>query len=386
MPQPPPAAKLRARDRLEAALIGFGTGDAREAIKFGQGIENKPIADWNAANEREAASAKTALDTRNTESEIALRGSQAANQDSEAAARANPQPKEPTNDFELWARQNPQAPAGDWLKLQESVKPAPSDTTKLSPDVEAQIGPQPNRKSFQPGPEGDKVFAAQNKSWGVAAEKIINEKAAAAGQSRGAAYGRNRPVQVLDTFNGNRPVTVSAGDAEDNPQRYVTQSGGEKALPKEALIGDIRTSAQNVKKNLDVLNAKGFDRATLAAALANPDSTAGAFIQALPRGALDDRAQQFVTDLFNLREQAMAMRSVLGMGAGSEDMRRAIIQTLPGVATPGDKFGAKQIDNLLAVLDRLEKGVPNVPMTDRSSKPAGGSKILKYDQQGNPIQ
>jgi hypothetical protein len=76
MPQPPPKAKLGARGRLEAALIGFGTGDAREAIKFGQGVENKPIADWDEKNARDAAAAKTQLDARNTESEIALRGAE----------------------------------------------------------------------------------------------------------------------------------------------------------------------------------------------------------------------------------------------------------------------------------------------------------------------
>lgn len=240
------------------------------------------------------------------------------------------------------------------------VQKEPADANKLAGEIEAQVGAKPTTPQFG-GKQYPSVGAAQ-KAWGAEAEKIKNREAEAGANARGAAFGRNRPVQVLDTFNGNRPVTVSAGDAEDNPSRYVTQSGGEKALPREALINDIRVSSQNVEKNLDVLNAKGLDRAALAAALGDPNTTFQSYLQAVPRGMLDDRGQQFVSDLFNLREQAMAMRSVLGAGAGSEDMRRAILSTLPGIASPDANFARKQIRNLQQVLDRVEQGVPNVPL------------------------
>lgn len=250
------------------------------------------------------------------------------------------------------------------------LKAAPEDANKLAAEIEAQVGPKPTTPEFA-GKKYPTVAAAQL-AWGKAAEGVKNDEAAAGANARGQSYGRNRPVQVVDTWNGNRPVTVSAGEAEDNPERYATQSGAERSLPKEALINDIRTSAENVKSNLSVLDSKGLDRATLAAALANPASTAQAYMQALPRGALDDKGQQFVTDLFNLREQAMALRSVLGMGAGSEDMRNAIIATLPGVASPSSKFGTKQIDNLLKVLDRLERGIPTVPLNKEGNSTGGG--------------
>jgi len=214
------------------------------------------------------------------------------------------------------------------------------------------------RRMGKPVSPEDKAWADAYKNRKTLGQQVINVGA----DVRGKSFGRNRPMQVLDTWNGNRPVVVSAGEAEDNPQRYVTQSGGEKSLPKEALINDIRVSAENVKKNLAVLDSSGFDRVKLAAALADPNSTAQSYLQAIPRGSLDENSQQFVADLFNLREQAMAMRSVLGAGQGSEDMRRAILSTLPGVASPSQKFGAKQIDNLIAVLNRVERGVPQVPL------------------------
>jgi len=266
------------------------------------------------------------------------------------------------------------------LRAPQKQKDEGTDIGKLPAEIEAQIGQPPNPKAYTQG-LNDPKYKSDLAAWGKKAMALKNAETASSGESRAAAYGRNRPVQVLDTWNGNRPVTVSAADAEDNPDRYVTQSGGEKSLPKEALLNDIRTSAENVRSNLDVLNRSGFDRAKLAASLADPDSTSKEFLQSIPRGQLDDKAQQFVTDLFNLREQAMAMRSVLGAGAGSEDMRRAILSTLPGVATPSSSFGEKQVNNLLAVLNRLERGIPNVPLRDQAGTGANQQPVPthRYD-------
>jgi hypothetical protein len=148
----------------------------------------------------------------------------------------------------------------------------------------------------------------------------------------------------------------------DNPQAVQTTPGATvQAMGRQALISDIRRAATNVRGNLKVLDSNLFDRAKLGAALADPNSTAGQFLQAFPRAAEDEKTQQFVSDLYSLREQAMAMRSVLGAGQGSEDLRRAILQTLPGVGSPSSGFGEKQINNLMQALDTLEKGVPKAP-------------------------
>jgi hypothetical protein len=264
------------------------------------------------------------------------------------------------------------------------LKAAPEDANKLAGEIEAQAGPKPTTPEYN-GKTYPSVQAAQA-AWGKEAERIKNEEAASAAGARGGAYGRNRPVQVVDTWNGNRPVTVSAADAEDNPERYLTAGGAEKALPREALINDIRVSAETVGKNLDVLNAKGVDRATLAAALADPNSTAQAYMQGLPRGALDDKAQTFVSDLFNLREQAMALRQVLGAGAGSEDMRHAILATLPSIASPNAKFAQHQIDNLISVLNRVERGIPKVPLNPERAAPGGATGGFANWDAAHPVK
>lgn len=253
------------------------------------------------------------------------------------------------------------------------LKAAPEDANKLAGEIEAQVGPKPTTAEY-----GGKKYASVSeaqKAWGKEAERVKNEESAAGANARGASFGRNRPVEVIDTWNGNRPVRVSAAEAEDNPERYLTQSGATQALPGTALINDIRTVARNVQQNLGILDEKGFDRAKLAAALANPTTTFQAYLQGLPRGALGDKEQQFVSDLFNLREQAMSIRAIMKGGTGAEDTRSAILNTLPGISSGSKGFGQKQITNLLNLLDRMERGIPAVPLRggpNDQGPPVGG--------------
>ncbi len=183
--------------------------------------------------------------------------------------------------------------------------------------------------------------------------------------------------------------TVTGDDlpqfVKDNPQAVQTTPGATvQAMGRQALISDIRRAANNVRGNLTVLDSGLFDRAALGAALADPNSTVGQFLQSFPRAAEDDKTQQFVSDLYSLREQAMAMRSVLGAGQGSEDLRRAILQTLPGVGSPSSGFGEKQINNLIQALDTLEKGVPKAPQRGggQPPPPKKGDKVDGYTFNG----
>jgi hypothetical protein len=223
--------------------------------------------------------------------------------------------------------------------------------------------------------EGDKLYRANDPNMPAELKAALADATGAHKQK--VAEGLNQAREGRAVMAGSHGVNVMTSGGQivgvdglelpqfmkDNPGSVIVGAGvPTQAMGKQALISDIRVSAENVGKNLDVLDRKGFNYAKLAAALADPNNTAEAYLQAIPRGSLDDKGQQFVSDLFNLREQAMAMRSVLGAGQGSEDIRRAILQTLPGISSGSKGFGKKQLDNLLGVLGRLEKGVPSVPM------------------------
>jgi hypothetical protein len=344
----------------EQELARGHLADADTISQVGQRAAETPGSPQRATEAKTASDAETArqLAIRNATpaaNEFELLQRQQPNATASELAKIENADKSPTSEFDLALKQNPGMTAPDYMKMQSDA----ARTGATLPEITAQIGERP-----APGQKNSKGLT--DEQWGQKAEAIKTNEANSAAGARGAAFGRNRPTQVLDAWNGNRPVIVSAGEAEDNPDRYVTQSGGTQALPKEALINDIKTSAQRVQQNLSVLSASGFNRAALAAALADPSTTVDSYMQAIPRGTLDDRGQQFVADLFNLREQAMAMRSVLGSSGGSEDTRRAILQTLPGIAS-NPQLAAKQLNDLYQDLDRLQQGVPAVPLAPASA-------------------
>jgi len=288
-------------------------------------------------------------------------------------------PKDPTNAFELWRQQNPKAPVSEWLKLEQSAKPAPADANKLAGEIEAQVGPKPVADANNPnGPVqwNGKTYPnerAAQVAWGQAAERIKNNEAAAGADARGKAYGANRPMNVLDTWNGNRPVVVSAKDAEENPQRYVTQAGGAKALAGQVTVEDIEGALNNLKETTKVLDGGSVNRAAIASVLADPKTTTSNFLQSEVAGTLNADEQDYVIAVLTAREVVPGIRNLLGTGAATDSRVKNMLDTLPGPKTPNSEFANKQIDSALATLKRVKPAVPNVKAQGAgANKPATG--------------
>jgi hypothetical protein len=89
-------------------------------------------------------------------------------------------------------------------------------------------------------------------------------------------------------------------------------------------------------------------------------------------GSLTPDQQDFLIATRQLSENAMAMRSILGAGQGSEDMRNAIRETLPTLLSPDRAYALRQLDAFDKTIARLHRGVPNVPLNERPF-PAGGA-------------
>lgn len=260
-----------------------------------------------------------------------------------------------------WRDQNPNAPVKDWLKTEQEAKPVPGDTSKVNPIVEAQIGSAPDPKSYAKGAQ-DPQYVKDRAAWGAKAEEVTNRMAAAGQNARGAAFGRNKPVQVIDTWNGNRPVTVSAAEAEDNPERYNSQGAGIHALAEERQYEDIRQGIGEVRKYADVLDTGFTNKAQVATALAQPAGTFGQWlIGEVGRGGLTEAQASYVTALQSLMERTMAIRGIMKGGQG-EDLRRAILTAIPGPGTPSKGFAEKQLKQLESVVANLERGTPDVPL------------------------
>lgn len=205
-------------------------------------------------------------------------------------------------------------------------------------------------------------------------------------QVRVEGYGKTRFYNVLDTKNGNAPVMISAeelGDANQNePGRYLSQAGGTKALNQTSLIEDIRGNIQNVRANLQNKQMPEFtadQRAQIAVALGNEhsqDALSAAFRGGV-LGSLTPDQQDYLINMAQLKENAMAMRSVLGAGQGSEDLRSAILATLPGPRTPSKMYALNQLDKFEGTLNRLSRGVPNVPLRNMPQGSVGSQSNVR---------
>lgn len=254
-------------------------------------------------------------------------------------------------------------------------KPA-ADSGKLSAEIEAQIGAKPTTATF-----GGKTYPspqAAQAAWGKEAERIKNEEAGSAADARGKGFGRNRPVEVLDTYNGNRPIRVSAGEQEDNPDRYINQSAGVQAASKDKQFADIDYAADKARAAINGLDKpmNAFQIAKLEMAMRETDP--GVFNTEidtmLGSQKLTEPQQDFVTWIAQLHERAMSLRSIAGMGQGSESLRQAIIATLPGIKSGDKQLMLKQLDAFQNQAKILSEGVPNIkPQGEGAPKGTGKS-------------
>lgn len=186
-------------------------------------------------------------------------------------------------------------------------------------------------------------------------------------------------------YPGINPTTLQPEYQTPNQMRAAQAAGQPGLMPgslatgamnKTALIEDIRGGTQQVRDSLHGMSDQEFDikdRALIAGALKSRDPR-GAVTQLIGgqfKGVLSDKQQEYLINLANLTENAMAMRSVLGAGQGSEDLRQAIVNTIPGASTPNRKYALTQLDTFEKTLNRLERGIPNVPLRQQATGTGG---------------
>jgi len=339
---------------------------------------------------------KAEEENKTAETENELRGAQTEEAKARTEAIKNPPEKNVANKIAF----HYQTDDGKTLAVYEDgmTKELPPEKAKETAEKypgltadELAMFPPPSRDQFKT----DAEFAQARANWG---KKVSDFKQH---QKLQVGLASREPLQkefaALDTQNGNRPVYVTPQQMAADPARYMPAPAGAQALGREALITDIKGSITNLQDSISRLD-QGFtttQRAALAAAIADPQGTMGQFIQSIAREPLSPAQQDYVIDLFQLREQAMAMRSVLGAGQGSEDLRRAIVQTLPGPGTPSADFGKKQLDRFMQVVNRLERGVPNAPLNTpkgptgpegATGETGGGFADWKRNQGAQPKQ
>jgi len=270
--------------------------------------------------------------------------------------------------------------------FKRGVDPAKDPKVQQAAKAVTEIQKQPAEKEPQ---RDDKYISIQAKpaaqrteeenAYVKGYEKYVQETKVQPGVVRMETMGGLREMPVLDTKNGNTPMFLSAADINEanrkEPGRYMPPGVGAPALTKTALIEDIRGNVQQVRESLNAMpELSGGDRAKIAIAMRSrdPKSAISALISsaAIPD---DPHLQDYLINLTNLHENAMAMRSVLGAGQGSEDLRSAILAVVPGPQTPNKKFALKQLDTFEKTLDRLSKGIPQVKLSGQQQQNGGNS-------------
>jgi hypothetical protein len=191
-------------------------------------------------------------------------------------------------------------------------------------------------------------------------------------------YADIKQQPVYDTQTGTMSF-ASANDIKQNPGRFAPAGPEAKAMDKQNLLQDIkgqvgrtRQAVQGLKRDFDV-----HQRAQIALVLESrdPASAISNFMGSTFAKSLTDDQQTYVVRLLQLKEQAMAMRSVLGAGQGSDMMRRAVEATIPGMLNPSKGFAMKQLNEFESTLNRLQRYVPKVKPVPGTDQPAENDPI-----------
>jgi hypothetical protein len=208
------------------------------------------------------------------------------------------------------------------------------------------------------------------------------------GKSRTEGYGNIRQVTVLDTQNDNQLVTMTANDfansRKEEPGRFVDAAKAKNALTQTALLQDIHGAIKNSKGSVDRLK-NDFDETSRlllykAVQSQNPTGAINNFIGGQFGKALTPDQVDYLTDLGQLIENAMAMRSVLGAGQGSDQLRDAIKATIPNKGTFSKEYAKDQLRKFEQQVNRLERGVPGVKLATPKGEIETPPKEVKYSE------
>ncbi len=234
--------------------------------------------------------------------------------------------------------------------------------------------------------DGSRTLSPQEKNEAKAylAANATPGATGAAATIRVEGMGAIREMPVIDTKRGNALQYLNANEInkanQTEPGRYIPTGPGQQALNKTALLEDIRGSINQTRESLAAIpEFTAMDKGKIAVAMRDrdPKSAISQLVGGAAGASMTPAQQEYLINLAQLHEQALAMRSVLGAGQGSDDLRAAIIRTIPGPSTPNKAYALKQLNAFEQTLGRLSRGVPTVPLREatgtQATAPQGGT-------------
>ena len=208
---------------------------------------------------------------------------------------------------------------------------------------------------------------------------------------RGSMQMTSRLTPAIDSTTGALTL-VNPQEVNANPGRYIPATQGAQALTKEAGFAELNRVIDLTHDSLTGLKTpfSTEQRAKMALALRSPDpqSAWDSFFHSSMGQTLTPDQADYATALASLNENAMALRSIQGLGQGSDQLRGAIHAMLPGPGTPNPAYAERQLNVIKAMMQTLKGGVPKtgvaqptvpaVPKTGDNNPPV--SKTFTKDQ------
>jgi hypothetical protein len=181
---------------------------------------------------------------------------------------------------------------------------------------------------------------------------------------------------LYDTATGNIEL-ISKGEAKaanrENQKkglgsRFVDARLSTTIKAKSAAFTEIENSAKQVRVALDGLKQAGRKNfsntrlAKFASALRSErdDKATRNLFDAEVKKTLTPAEVNYVTAVLNLRESAYSLRSLQGLGQGSDLLRAGIAALLPGASTPGPEYAESAMDKFDVELETLKRGIPGL--------------------------
>lgn len=299
-------------------------------------------------------------------------------------------------------------------------EPTPDEITKHYIEERAKAGPAPKVAAQENVPYGVErlgqdgkihIFKPGDEEWTNDDAKILAAaiQARATGeqsklklqQDRMAEYarvyaqmrGKVQQYSVIDRTTG-EPTMANADTINANPGRFMAGSLGQQLKNRASVFDEIAYTSGQFNSSLDKLSDDDFKtlpRAQIALALQDrdPSSAMSNFMGSEVGTTLSPAQVDYVTGLASMQESAMSLRSIAGMGQGSDRLRNAIVTMLPGPATPSKDYAKRQMLLFNGELTALRKSVPSstsLGMSDSSqpdsSAPPPGAKVRDYTQIG----
>jgi hypothetical protein len=231
-------------------------------------------------------------------------------------------------------------------------------------------------KYIAPGQAGYTKEDAEAVKLGMNAAGMSEAQKERLAQVRASAFARDRAAftfhNVVDKQTG-EVGEVSSIDIARDPNRYSGASEQEKISARDSVHESLNTNFKALSESLDKL-PNGLDTETQAIIKASLRTENPGLIETLMvnkvKANAPDELLQYLTNIKAMQEDVMTLRSVGGMGAGSDTMRNAMVNLIPGPGTSSVKEAKMQIAAAKRTSDALFSRRPQsrLPDTTKDTK------------------